>query len=146
MNENGSLVSSPKQRDSRRGNYSLKETMLAKRMGVACGLAETSPDVDAVVNWRTRAAGPLPGAAGGGGRRGGGSSKAMLTGNFVAVLHAVRIVANLITKCQMHCRWTPNIIITLPPCAAPVCEALPSRGGGSQHGLHPDRRQGKRDA
>ena len=59
--------------------------MLAKRMGVACGLAETSPDVDAVVNWRTHAAAPLPG-----GKRGRGSSKAMLTGNFVAVLHAVR--------------------------------------------------------
>ena len=78
-------ASSSLQRDSRRGNYSLKETMLAKRMGVACGLAETSPDVDAVVNWRTHAAAPLPG-----GKRGRGSSKAMLTGNFVAVLHAVR--------------------------------------------------------
>lgn len=34
----------------RRGNYSLKETMLAKRMGAACGLADASLDLDAVVN------------------------------------------------------------------------------------------------
>ena len=75
-----------RQRDNRRGSYSLKETMLAKRLCAACGLAETSPDVDAVINWRTRATGFVARSAGGSAKRG-RAAKPLLTGNFVAVLH-----------------------------------------------------------
>ena len=62
--------------------------MLAKRLGAACGLSETSPDVEAVINWRTRATGFVPGAAGKVSKKGRASSKSLLTGNFVAVLHS----------------------------------------------------------
>ena len=79
---NSALYSS--QKDSRR--YSVKEAMLARRMGAACGLADNSPDVDAAINWRTQAV-----AMTGGGRSKGGSKRSggLLTGNFVAVLHMV---------------------------------------------------------
>ncbi len=66
--------------------------MLAKRMGAACGLSESSPDVDAVVNWRTQAVasrGGGGGGGGGGGRGAKGKPRGPLTGNFVAVLHEV---------------------------------------------------------
>ncbi len=59
------------QKDGRRGSYFLKEALLGKKMCLACGLADTSPDMDAVVNWRTNA-------------------KAKRVGDFVANLSEVR--------------------------------------------------------